>query len=303
MYPTSYLPYLDINPTDYHPGFHSIAAGFTWLSELQLEQSLLILGQVLNAFMVFSVYLFTKTLTRNPSAGLIAAVITGCLTPMPAYYISWGRYTELTGLIILPAAFALLLQYNQPHKSKQSNWIILLCAITAGGLFLVHYRVAAFLVMLIVAYFLIIIPHWKKEIAFNRGYFLKQVLIFILASIILVIPWLVGMLRDTLIPSLSAGSPGEIPFFQDFSWPFLTTAFGKQTLVLAGLGLVWGILKGKRFAYLLLVWTFLLFLIANLGALGFPGGGMVSSASVEIMLFLPISVLGGFFSANYFLDG
>src|SRR4030042_1873344 len=99
-YPSTLLPYLDISSTVYHPGFHSIAAAFIWLTNLDLAQSLLILGQVLNALSIFSVYLFTTSLTRSSSAGLFAAFITGFFTPMPAYYTSWGRYTELTGLLL-----------------------------------------------------------------------------------------------------------------------------------------------------------------------------------------------------------
>ena len=37
-YPSTYLPYLDISPTVYHPGFHSIAASFVWLTNLDLPQ-------------------------------------------------------------------------------------------------------------------------------------------------------------------------------------------------------------------------------------------------------------------------
>jgi branched-subunit amino acid transport protein len=39
----------------------------------------------------------------------------------------------------------------------------------------------------------------------------------------------------------------------------------------------------------------LLFLIANFDALKIPGGGLISNASVEIMLFMPVSILGGYF--------
>ncbi len=69
------------------------------------------------------------------------------------------------------------------------------------------------------------------------------------------------------------------------------------TLVLAGLGLVWSLIEQKRFAYVIMFWITLLFLIANFDALHIPGGGLLTSASVEIMLFIPISMLGGYFIA------
>ena len=81
---------------------------------------MLLYGQVLNALMVFPVYLFTTLLVNDRRAGVIAALIAGLITPMPAYYTSWGRYTQLGALAILPAAAALLaalreLQRNLAH--------------------------------------------------------------------------------------------------------------------------------------------------------------------------------------------
>ena len=154
-YPLSYAPYWDINPSAYHPGFHSITATFTWLSNLRIDQSLLIFGQVLNALAVFSVYLFTKTFTKSIRAGLFAGFITGFLTPMPAYYTSWGRYTELAGLIILPTAFILILFLMKEQTSKQKYWTMLLSTITISGLFMVHYRGSVFLGVLILSYIVI----------------------------------------------------------------------------------------------------------------------------------------------------
>ena len=39
--------------------------------------------------------------------GLAAALIVGVFTPMPAYYTSWGRYTQLAALLIA-----------EPHLAK-----------------------------------------------------------------------------------------------------------------------------------------------------------------------------------------
>jgi branched-subunit amino acid transport protein len=100
---------------------------------------------------------------------------------------------------------------------------------------------------------------------------------------------------------IKATEINSVPFFQDFSWTYLTAALGKQTLILAGLGLTWGMIERKRFAYLLLLWTVLLFLIANFNALHIPGGGLINNASVEIMLFIPISILGGYFIDQIFM--
>jgi hypothetical protein len=294
-YPQNYAPYWDFNPSAYHPGFHSITATFTWLSNLSIDQSLLIFGQVLNALAVFSVYLFTKTFTMSMRAGLFAGFITGFLTPMPAYYTSWGRYTELAGLIIFPTAFTLILLLMKEHTSKQKYWIILLSTITISGLFMVHYRVTVFLGVLILSY-LVIFTLLNKNMPFpSISKNIKLIFIVAFATVILVLPWMSQLVENSILPMVKSTPKQPIPFFQDFSWAFLTTAFGKQTLVIAGLGLVWSLLERKRFAYVLMVWVILLFLIANFDALQIPGGGLLNSTSVEIMLFIPISMLGGYF--------
>src|SRR4030042_1177968 len=95
------------------------------------------------------------SLELHPLSGLFAAIITGFITPMPAYYTSWGRYTELTGLLILPAAFTLVLLLMEVNKSRRKFLIVFLSAITLGGLFLVLYLVTVFLGCLFVSYFVI----------------------------------------------------------------------------------------------------------------------------------------------------
>ena len=294
-YPSNYFPYLNIDPTAYHPGFHSIAAVFTWLTKLNLSQALMILGQVLNALVVFSVYLLAKTLTQRSSVGLLAAFITGFLTPMPAYYTSWGRFTELTGLIILPVGLALIRLLENEHTKKSKSWLIILGAITSAGLFMVHYRVAVFLGLLIISYLIVYLLKKGNDPNANRKQIFLLIIVTAILGIVLVFPWLFQMLKNTLLPVVNSSFGGDASFFQDFSWGFLTSALGKQTLIIACLGLLWGLIKRERFTYIFLLWTFLLFLVANFNALHLPGGGLISNLSVEIMLFMPISILGGYF--------
>lgn len=294
-FPSSYLPYLDISPSSYHPGFHSIAASFVWLTNLDLPHSLLILGQVLNALSIFSVYLVTKTITRNSTAGIFAAIITGFLSPMPAYYTSWSRYTELTGLLLLPVVLALFQIWLDGDVEKKSGWILGLSAVTAAGLFMIHYRVLAFLACLVFAYVI-------YRITFGRGHNrvkITRIVLFIIvmaiASIVLVIPWFIPTLQSTLIPRLNTPDTGPSGPFQDFSWPYLTAALGKQALVLAGLGLLWSVIKQRSIAFILTLWLLILFLLANLDVFKLPGSGLITNLSVEIFLFIPISILGGYF--------
>jgi hypothetical protein len=180
-------------------------------------------------------------------------------------------------------------------SSKGKYWIIFLGVITSAGLFMVHYRVIVFLGCLIFSYFIIFLLIKKSIPSINSTLVFLFIFIMVIASVILVFPWLIQAIKSTILPMIKSADMSSVTFFQDFSWTYLTAALGKQTLVIAGLGLIWGMIIRKRFAYMLLVWILCLFLVANFSALHIPGGGLISNASVEIMLFIPISILGGYF--------
>lgn len=292
----SYAPFLDIEPSGYHPGFHSVLAAFLWLSGMDLVKGMLVFGQVLNALMVFPLYLFATLITRRRLAGLLAAMVAGLLTPMPAYYTSWGRYTQLAGLAILPVALLLVLLIFQSGKWKAS----FLAAVALAGLSLTHYRVAAFLGCLLLAWAFITAlklilssaVYRQKKLSSIRNALFPLLSAFVL-SVGLALPVLVPALTGLLGPKLNAWRPPTRDRFSGVTWPYVNTAWGSYALVLAGLGFLWSLARRKTYGLTLLLWIALLFMIANLGALGLPGSGFVNTISVTISLFLPVAVLAG----------
>jgi len=61
---------------------------------------------------------------------------------MLAYRVSWGRYTRLSGLLILPVASILTIEVAR-QRDKQAA---MLSTLAMAGLLLTHYRVFAFYV-------------------------------------------------------------------------------------------------------------------------------------------------------------
>jgi hypothetical protein len=262
---------------------------------------------VLNALAIFPAYLLGVLLTKDRRIGLLAALATGIFSPMPAYYTSWGRYTELAGLLVLPAllpfTWAILSIKSEGSwlSSIKVNWrSSLLFILAAAGLFLVHYRVAAFLIALVLAEFLTRLfwkeDHWRHLL--RNGLWLVD--LGLLAAL-LVLPWLLPDLRLLLQPAVDAATRGSSPkLFADFAWTLLTSASGIYLLALAGLGWILALLFHKRFGIAIGLWTIFLFILANLGALHLPGGWFINNTSVEIMLFLPLGVLAGYFLVEEF---
>ncbi len=314
-FPDTYAPYLSLPSTYYHAGFHSSMAVFGWLSGLEIPEALLVAGQVLNALAVLAAYLLATILVEDRLAGLLAALITGLATPMPAYYTSWGRYTQLAGLLILPAVLALFKQalppgYGLPHMSSTvsmqaaKNWLAaLLCsALAAAGLFIVHYRVFAFLAVFLPPYLLVAFftglrrqpPAWWP-LAWR---FIRLAGLLGLGTFLLALPWIAPNL-PRFLPEIGQASAAPPKPFSDFTWRFLTAALGRYATVFAGVGLAWGLVRKRSFAPILIAWTAGMFLLANLGALRLPGGSLVNNTSVEIALFLPISVSAGFLLSQF----
>lgn len=123
-FPDTLQPYFDLPPTEYHAGYHAGLAGFLWFTGLPLPEGMLIYGQVLNVLAVAVVYLLTTTLTKDRTAGVVSAAVAGLITPMPAYYTSWGRYSQLAGLLLLPTALALVARFMEekrqfPHPARR----------------------------------------------------------------------------------------------------------------------------------------------------------------------------------------
>jgi hypothetical protein len=293
-FPPTYAPYVDTPANQYHSGFHSALASFQLLSDMQLQDGMLLFGNVLNAIATLSVYLFTTTLTRNRLAGLVAALISGLVTPMPAYYTSWGRYTELAGLLILPAALAFAVMAIEDERPKLNYIAITLACLAFTGLLLVHYRVLAFFTLLLAAYVV-------SQVSFSPGKLSalgKKALILSVAIVIggflLAIPWIYPNISRMIPYAMQSVGGPQRKLFSDFDWSYLTAALGKYSLYAAGFGFLLAMIRLKRFTITLLLWVFGMFFLANLGSLGLAGGSFVNSTSVEISLFMPLGLLGGY---------
>jgi hypothetical protein len=200
----------------------------------------------------------------------------------------------LAGLLILPAALTLTLTVigKQPpsairHLPSATRYLPL-AALTLAGLFLVHYRVTAFWGALLLAYLLFQVSprKWLPTIGWLA--------VLGAAVFVLLLPWLPETLVNLLIPTGKKLSNGQAAW-SGIPWGFLRSGLGIPALWMAGIGLALGLVLRRRFPFTVLAWTALLYLMANLGVFAnVPGAGFINPVSMEITLFMPIAVLGGF---------
>jgi hypothetical protein len=302
--PPTFAPYASTPSANYHTGFHVTAALYSWLTGGDNADSLLFLGQVLNAAAVLAAYLLTREITGSRLAGLVAAVVTGFATPMPAYYTSWGRYTHLAGLLILPTGFVLLrslyarsdlIEENAAEITNLGEWrAVLLAAVAVAGLFLVHTRVAIFLFTLLLADLLTwaILAGVSKATPRPKLQFLP-LLLALVSAVLLALPDLYPLLTR-LLPERAAewGQTAAVEPIQ-LSWRYITTGLGEITLGIALVGGLAAVFRRTRVALLLVLWVGLMFVSANLIRLGLPINLPISNDSVVITLFLPTAVAVG----------
>ena len=241
--PETMVPYLDM-PFYYHYGFHAVAALYTAISGLEIGQAIIILGQVLNAVIGLSIYALGKALWKDWRPAGLATLLVTFVTRMPAYFLSWGRYTLTMGMVFLPLAMGMALRLiRKPHRKVD---IAALALLTAGVL-LSHYfaglLLALFLVILACVHFL---PRLQRMLTAMAG--LSGIIAGAGLGFLLALPWL---LRVAHYSALSVGVESNFASLVNGSgnaayiWKLLGPASNYALLVPAIIGLVIALARSK----------------------------------------------------------
>ncbi|MDT8306874.1 MAG: hypothetical protein RRC07_13145, partial [Anaerolineae bacterium] len=132
--PDDYLPYLNVSRTLYHYGFHTISASLALLGDWPLARLLLLTGQALGAAVPLALYGGAWMATRRPAAALLAAFLVAFPFHFPAYYATWGRFTQLTGVLVLSMLLMLTWQLLRGARRWHRAWplVALLAAASCG---------------------------------------------------------------------------------------------------------------------------------------------------------------------------
>ena len=287
--PLSLRPYVEVDRLPYHWGYHTVAATWRTATGLELPTFMLISGQVLNALHVLTIYTLGAYLLRSPFAGLLAALITGLLSMMPAYYVSWGRYTQLTGLLLLPA---LIVLSSRLVERPRFSFALLLCtSIALAGLILVHYIVLIFYVAWMVPYLILLGIKQPRRIAAMA---LRLSGVGIVAAL-LVAPWARLLWERVLVPV--ARQPGLLatdPGTNAVERTLLLTTNSSALYTIAGLAVLLGLVQRRWRVVALALWIGVMFALANPAATGVRALWLINNHTVIITLFMPVSLLVAF---------
>jgi hypothetical protein len=281
--PLSLRPYLPVDQLPYHWGYHVLVAAAMQLSSLNLPQAMLLSGQALNVLHALAAAGLATYLWRRPVAGVAAALVVGLLSIFPAFYVSWGRYTQLSGLLLLPPLMIAWLELlnspkNQESRTKNqarptgSRLLVLgsrpalglatVVALLLAGLSLIHFIVLAFgLCFMAVTGLAWALgrraAHWWPRVALAAG---SAGLALALAG-----PWLWLLATRALLRS-GAGQTPALLGRGDFYKLDLQLLWAGNNRILVALALaaaLWGIRRRNRQMAALLAWVAGLCVLAN----------------------------------------
>ncbi len=281
--PHDLRPYVPV-PFYYHFSFHLITAAFAWGARTPPVEAVFIMGQVLNAAIAFSVYRLGMAIWDDRWRAGLAGVLVGLFSQMPAYYASWGRYTLLTGLVLLPLAMAAALEIQRGQAPTHRG---LYLAILTAGVLLAHY----FTGLLLGLFFILL---GLSNLNFSAPRRLASRLLMLMAGATggawLALPWLlrVWSYARSSIKLADVASLNQT-YFQDYVsyvWQMLGPGRNHALLLLSLLGL--GLAFSRPRSRALAVWS------------GLVGIGMVPWGirlapfrpdHMAIVAFLPVCLL------------
>lgn len=156
---TSLAPYFPIPLDMYHLGLYAIASSVQWLSGTSPHVALQWSAQTLNGLCGLGVY-YVLAPRMGRFSGVTGALVVGLLSHQPAYYVNWGRYTQVASQTIILIAWGVLLQHFErlEHLSRRERsdylrqWIVatLVASLLSAAIFLLHFRVAALYLLLLI---------------------------------------------------------------------------------------------------------------------------------------------------------
>lgn len=278
----SYRPLLPVDRAPYHYGFHAIAASLSLMGGGELPALLLFLGQLLNGIMPLVIYTATWLVTRHRGGSLFAAFLVAVPFFFPAYYATWGRFTQLAALVILPVLLALVWQLLRGGKSWRQGWWLV--GVLVAGIFLIHFRV-----------FLLLLPFvalvWLVSCG-RRGRWLLAAAGLALA---LTLPRWLQLLRLNRGAQLASTIAG----YNEFPIGYVQAGWERWFLAAAGAGLLlaaYAAWRQRPWAYLpltLALWVSAVSLVVSGRLPGLPASWLVNLNSAYITLFVPLAWLVG----------
>lgn len=306
--PNTLIPYFPVDVDMYHLGFYAISGTVQGLTNAPAHMALLWTAQVLNGLGGLGVYLALDRYSGRVGA-VVGLATVGLFSFQPAFYVNWGRFTQVASQALLLIAWVMTLAtlhsfvLDWSTRSRRTGLLgqALLAGLLTAAVCLLHFRVAAFyapaLLLGVVGY------AWRWR---GRGQW-RLLLIGLTwiggLTLLLILPTLWTALRayaETLaytaaVAASDQGTRAEsIARYYDFPWSSFTVLAAPAWLwVLAAVAAIGGLARRNPLTVFALAWMILLLLEGGAYRLGIPALMFTNLGAVLILLYLPIGLLVG----------
>jgi hypothetical protein len=329
--PDNYEPFAPLASFTYHFGFHSFVAALAWLKGGNPDDTLMLMpfaGQILSTLPVLTFTLFGWRVLGQRWIGLLAGGIAGLISVFPMFYVNWSRFPQLAGIALVPVAWTLLFEAVAPLRLPERGgtperaglpwratdlppslrahapWI-LLTILTTAGLFFTHYRIVAMFASYAVGYvgWVLLRGWWRARRGAGAGdggvrWVFVAGSIAAVGTVLVIFPWLLNLRANFVVRFAGSSDPENAAYYNQIndliSGPGGHYWSSPALLGLAALGFVWAVLRLNWPVLLFGLWSGFHLLLGNPVALPLPGSGYVDINTVAQSLFLPVSLLAGF---------
>jgi hypothetical protein len=320
--PSTMKPYFPIPLERYHLGLYALTATVQTLAGVPAHVAVTWVAQVLNGLCGLGVYLvLDRHAGRVPA--VIGAVIAGLISHQPAFYVNWGRSTQLAAQTILLPAWLLWWELLRRVASvpaadgaRGADGVrsaaapapslavgALQASLLVAAVFLIHLRVAVFLAVLLGLSFVAEIWRVRRQARLRRR-------MLVLSGVVLA--GALGLAGPRLVETiwryaqshwalylfhggLRAPSAGRLhgdPEYFAFTVESVAYLFADRWALLAlALLAVVALVRRNRLAAILVAWAAVLLVLGCAHVLNVPLLNVTNLGAVLIMLYLPASLV------------
>lgn len=296
--PTTLEPFFPVPLGQYHLGLYALSGSVQMLTGLPAHTALLATAQTLNSLCGLGVYLALGRRVGHWGA-LIGTVIVGLISFQPAWYVNWGRFTQLAGQTLLLIAWITTWEALQTFtKQRERLWWTGTAALLNGAVFLLHFRVAAFYLPLLAL--TAAVDAWnlrrRQTLLMSYGLGLVAVGLASLATVLLAASEALRLYFTAATQSMSASpeTRRSLEMYYTMPWSaYFDLAARPWLWALSGLSAIWGMWRKSAFSLLSSLWIVALLALGHAFMLGIPMLNVTNLGAVLIMLYLPMGLLIG----------
>ena len=300
--PTTLEPFAPINLEVYHLGLYALSGSVEILTGVPSHMALLWTSQFLNALGVIGVFLVLDGKVGRKAA-LVGSLVVGVFSMQPAWYINWGRFTQVASQAILLVGWFITWEALRAWVQSETLPKFTLAAAAAllnAGIFTLHFRVTGFYLPL-----LLLSTAWELFQAVRANHARRLLAGFAVMgafSVLLVLPVLLDSLRAYLqnAAATAAAAAAVANTGRDLSYFQSTRAedlylIGLQPwlLVLVGISTLIILARRSGMGILVLLWVVMLWLEGHAYLLNIEVLAFTNYSAIIIMYYLPASLLIG----------